>query len=162
MLDFEVKRCSRKCAIADRDLAPGEHYYSVLEAEGADVLRRDYCLAEWTGPPEKAIGWWKSQMPDEGAGKAKLAPSEVALELFDRWNDSPDMHDAAFVLALFLVRKRVFRFAEAGFEENPETMLRLHCPSRAADYEVAAVEVDAGRADEIQSQLVELLYADAA
>lgn len=101
-------------------------------------------------------------MPDADAGKARLAPSEVALELFDRWQDEPAMHDAAYVLALFLVRKRVFRFAEAGFDQQPAAALRLHCPSRAADYEINAIEVDAQRAEEIQSQLIDLLYSDVA
>lgn len=163
MLDFDVKRCSRRCATTDAELAPGDRYYSVLVAEGAEVLRRDYSRAAWEGPPEGALGWWESQMPTEGAAKPKLAPSDVALELFDRWRDQPDHEDCAYVLALFLVRKRVFRFAETAFPvaHTGEEILRLFCPARAAEYDVPVIDVDSERADEIQTQLIELLYSDA-
>lgn len=163
MLDFDVKRCSRRCATTDAELAPGDRYYSVLVAEGADVVRRDYSTAAWQGPPEGTLGWWESQMAHEGAAKPKLAPSEVALELFDRWRDQAGQEDSVYVLALFLVRKRVFRFAETAFPvaHTGDEVLRLFCPSRAAEYDVPVVEVDNQRADEIQSQLIELLYSDA-
>ncbi|MCO6047531.1 hypothetical protein NG895_26810 [Aeoliella sp. ICT_H6.2] len=163
MLDFDVKRCSRRCASTNAELSPGDRYYSVLVAEGAEVVRRDYSRDAWQGPPEGSLGWWKSQMPDEGAAKPKLAPSEVALELFDRWRDQPGQEDSVYVLALFLVRKRVFRFAETAFPvaQTGEETLRMFCPARAAEYDVPVVEVDNQRADEIQAQLIELLYSDA-
>lgn len=164
MLDFEVKRCSRRCVVTDQELAPGDAYYSVLEVDGAEVVRRDYSAAAWNGPPESAIGWWESRVPLDGATKPKLAPGEVALELFDRWVDSPEMHDAVYVLSLFLVRKRVFRFAETGFDaqEADPNRLQFHCPARGAEYDVTVVDVSAERAAAIQEQLVTLLYSDAA
>lgn len=164
MLDFEVKRCSRRCAATDVELSPGEIYYSVLEVEGPQVVRRDYSATAWQGPPDGALGWWSSRMPTGDNSKARLAPSEVALELFDRWSDSPEQADARYVLSLFLIRKRVFRFAETAFDgpEPGHDVLRLYCPSRATDYEVDAVEVAPQRATEIQNQLVDLLYSDAA
>ncbi len=162
MLDFEVKRCSRRCTATDGVLSPGEVYYSVLQVQGADVVRRDFSADAWNGPPDEALGWWESRMPESDTAKPKLAPREVALELFDRWSDQPKMGDAVYILALFLVRKRVFRFAESALDiqcELPDT-LRLVCPSRAAEYDVRAVDVSAERAAEIQDQLVELLYSD--
>lgn len=164
MLDFEVKRCSRRCAVTDQELAPGDAYYSVLEADGAEVVRRDYSTSAWSGPPESALGWWESRVPLDGAAKPKLAPGEVALELFDRWAETPEMQDAVYVLSLFLVRKRVFRFAETGFEarEVQGNHLQFYCPARAAEYDVAVVDVSAERAAAIQDQLVGLLYSDAA
>jgi hypothetical protein len=145
-------------------LGPGEAYYSVLEVEGAEVVRRDYCAAAWQGPPDGALGWWESRMPADDSAKPKLAPSEVALELFDRWSDAPEHSDARYILALFLVRKRVFRFSESAFEspQDARETLQLYCPSRAADYDVEVMEVAPARATEIQDQLVQLLYSDAA
>ena len=73
LLDFEVQRCTRRCAATDRPLEPGELCYSVLEAEGAEIVRKDYCGDAWSGPPEKVIGWWKSRIPEPTAKKVKLA-----------------------------------------------------------------------------------------
>lgn len=164
MLDFEVKKCSRRCAATDAQLLPGDRYYSVLDVDGADVVRRDFSVAAWSGPPPHALGWWEARVPVNDNARPKLAPSEVALELFDRWADSNAMDDAVYVLSLFLIRKRLFRFAENVFETKNDSaeVLRLYCPTRAAEYEVAVVDVRPERASEIQNQLVELLYSDAA
>ncbi|WP_442485350.1 hypothetical protein [Aeoliella sp. SH292] len=162
MLDFDVKRSTRRCAATSVEFAPGSKYYSVLEAEGAEVVRRDYARDAWQGPPASAIGWWESHVPLEGVSKPKLAPSEVALELFDRWRDDPEHQDSVYILALFLVRKRVFRFAEAAFAtvSSDGEVLRVYCASRAAEYDVAVVPVTRDRAAEIQQQLMDLLYSD--
>ena len=64
--------------------------YSVLEVQGADVVRKDYCSEAWTGAPESAFGWWKTRIPEPTAKKVKLAPNDVLLELFDELADRPE------------------------------------------------------------------------
>lgn len=93
-----------------------------------------------------------------------MAPTEVALELFDRWLDDPAHADAAYVLALLLIRKRVFRFADLPMnsQDRDPTTIEVVCLGRGANYSVPVVEVDSQRADEIQDQLLELLYGDTA
>lgn len=157
LLDFEVQRCTRRCAATNREFAPGESFHSVLVAEGADVLRRDYCAEAWTGPPEKCIGWWKSRLPVETATKPRLAPNEVLLELFDRWADELDKQDARYVLALLLIRRRVMRLEDC--EESTSNVLQLYCPRTETTYQVAAVDPAAERIAEIQQELADLLYA---
>jgi hypothetical protein len=76
-LDFEIQRSTRRCASTNRTLAPGEVCYSVLEARGAGVTRTDFCPEAWSGPPEGAIGWWLSRIPESSAKKVKLAPNDV-------------------------------------------------------------------------------------
>ena len=51
-MDFEVQKFTRRCATTERELAAGEVFYSVLIAQGADVVRRDYAEESWEGPPE--------------------------------------------------------------------------------------------------------------
>ena len=93
LLDFEVQRSTRRCAATDRPLAPGDECYSVLEVQGAEVIRKDYCREAWRGPPEGAFGWWKSRVPEPVAKKIKLAPNDVLLELFDQLADQPLQED---------------------------------------------------------------------
>ena len=64
MLDFHVQRCTRRCAGVDRELLPGETFYAVLVTEGAEVVRLDFSESAWQGPPDDAIGWWRSRIPD--------------------------------------------------------------------------------------------------
>lgn len=155
-LDFEVQRCTRRCAVTEREFRPDEWFYSVLLASGSEVVRRDYCAEAWTGPPEKCIGWWKSRLPVDSATKPRLAPNDVLLELFDRWADEFEKLDARYVLALLLIRRRVLRVEEV--DELTPDVLHVYCPRRETAYQVAAVNPASKRIAEIQEELAELLY----
>jgi hypothetical protein len=171
LLDFEVQRCTRRCAATDRALAPGDVCYSVLEINGADVVRTDFCSEGWSGAPEAAFGWWKSRIPEPTAKKIKLAPNDVLLDLFDQLSERPEQQDLRYVLTLLLVRRRVLRIDVANGElrerlsansngNESETMV-VFCPKRDASYEVMVNMPGGERIDEIQQQLSELLIADA-
>ena len=89
LLDFEIQRCTRRCAATDRALEPGEICYSVLESRGADIIRKDYSKSAWSGPPAEAFGWWKSRIPELSAKRIKLAPNDVLVELFEQLAERP-------------------------------------------------------------------------
>ena len=105
-MDFEVQRCTRHCAASGRELRTGEIFFSALASEGATVTRHDYSSEAWTGPPEGALGWWKSQMPalESKSRKTQWAPNDVMLQLFDELADQPQRADMRYVLTLLLVR----------------------------------------------------------
>jgi hypothetical protein len=164
-LDFEIQRSTRRCAATDRPLEPGAICYSVLEVQGADIVRKDYAADAWTAPPAEAFGWWKSRVPEPHAKKIKLAPNEVLLELFDQLAERPECEDMRYVLALLLVRRRVLRnegpalqAAEPSPSSGVQTMT-VYCPLRDATYEVPVVMPSEKRIAEIQSHLNELLIS---
>ena len=163
MIDFEVQRASRRCAVTDQEFRPGEVYYSLLVEEGGQVVRRDFAVSAWPGPPSNAVGWWRATLPESAATGHKMAPNEIALELFDRWSTQADKQDATYILGLLLVRKRVFRFNDYPAESSSGEGDSLHllCPARATEYVIPVVEVEPQRAAEIQQELLHLLYADA-
>lgn len=163
MIDFEVQRATRRCAATDREFRPGEAYYSLLVEEDGHVIRRDFAASAWPGPPANAVGWWRATLPESSGAGHKMAPNEIALELFDRWSMQSGKEDAVYILALLLVRKRVFRFNDAATDSRTSSANQLHllCPARATEYTIDVVEVAPERAAEIQQELVHLLYADA-
>lgn len=171
LLDFEVQRCTRRCAATERALVPGDVCYSVLEIYGADVVRKDFCTEGWTGAPKAAFGWWKSRVPEPTAKRIKLAPNDVLLELFDQLADRPEQQDLRYVLTLLLIRRRVLRIDLANGdpgELRPDTLsdnivkaMVVHCPKRDVSYDVTVNMPSGERIDEIQRQLSELLIADA-
>jgi len=170
LLDFEVQRCTRRCAATDRALEPGDVCYSMLEVVGADVIRKDFCSDVWKGAPDSAFGWWKSRVPEPTAKKIKLAPNDVLLELFDQLADKPEQQDLRYVLALLLVRRRVLRvdlMHEPQSDESDTQMdcaaetMTLYCPKRETAHEVFVAMPSGERIDEIQQQLSELLVAGA-
>jgi len=163
-MDYEVQRCTRRCATTGREFAEGETFYSVLRAEGAEVNRYDYSADAWEGPPEEGlIGWWKSTMPTRESKRARLAPNEVLLHFFHEIRQRPDEQDTLFVLALLLIRRRVMRLEESDRAEEGEggESMALYCPRDETTYQVHSAHLSEQRIDEIQNRLAGLLFADA-
>jgi hypothetical protein len=160
-VDYDVQRCSRHCAATGRELVEGETFYSVLVRRGAELVRLDYSQEGWPGPPEEAVGWWKSQMPSREQKKAQLAPGEVLLELFLSLADDPSKQDMRFVLALLLVRRRVLRLEETETDEQGVETLVLYSPRDESLHRVPSIMPDQRREAEIQAELSRLLYAQA-
>ena len=156
-MDYEVQRCTRHCAKSGRELAPGESFYSMLVVEGAALQRYDYSVDAWEGPPEEAVGWWKSQMPDSSTKKKHWAPNDVLLQFFDELAEQPDKQDMRYVLALLMVRRRVMRLEEHEEDEQGREVLVLYCPRRDTTYKIPAITPHQSRIDEIQEELARLL-----
>ncbi len=161
MLDFEVQRCTRRCAKTDRELRPGEWFYSVLVSEDSVIVRHDYCTDAWEEPPEDAVGWWKSQMPEANARRANWAPNDVMLDYFQQLDGQTDKRDVRYILALLMVRRRILRLEENNVDEEGGEFLVLFCPRNDMEYRVAVAGPDAARAEEIQEELAHLLLSHA-
>ncbi len=161
-MDYAINRSTRRCCTSGRVLAEGEEFYTALFVEGAELVRRDYAKESWTSPPEGALGWWKARVPRREENKARLAPDEVLLQLFHELAEQPDKQDLRFVLALLLVRRRLFKWEEPETNNDGQEVLVLSCPRDGGTYRVAAEVPDDARAAEIQDELAQLLFADAA
>jgi len=158
-MDYDIQRCTRHCSQTDRELSPGETYFSALVDEGAGIERRDYSKQAWQGPPEGTIAWWQAQIPDRKAKRANWAPNDVMLEFFDELAEQPQKQDMRYVLSLLLVRRRVMRHEETTHDdEQGREVLVLYCPRREATYEVPVADPDRPeRIEEIQQELATLL-----
>jgi len=156
-MDYEVQRCTKHCCRTDRELEPGEWFYSVLVADGAEMQRHDYSAEAWEGPPPEAVGWWKSQIPDRNANRVNWAPNDVMLQFFDELSDQPDKQDMRYVLSLLLVRRRVMRLEESETDEQGREIIVLYCPRRETTYKIPAVTPGQARIEEIQQELARLL-----
>ncbi len=161
-MDYEIPRCTRHCSVTGRELVPGEEFYSALAAEGAELVRRDFSREAWKGPPEKAVGWWKSQMPGADAKRMHWAPNDVMLQLFEQLEGQPEKQAMRYVLALLLVRRRVMRLEETERDEQGREILVLYCPRREATYRTPVAVPDESRVNQIQDELARLLVAGAA
>ncbi len=158
MLDFDIQRCTRRCAATDRELRPGEVIYSVLVPEGSQVVRLDYSEEGWQGPPENTIGFWKFQLPDPDANKVNWAPNEVMLDYFLRLENDEAKRDVRFVLALLLMRRRVLRLDDAADRTAQQEVMILHCPRNDNEYRVPVASPSGERVKEIQDELAQLLF----
>ena len=161
MVDFEVQRCTRKCAKTDREFLPNEEFYSALVAEGSGVVRYDYSKGAWESPPDNVLGWWKSRMPEPNAKKVNWAPNDVMLHYFEQLADDPANLDVRYVLALLMIRRRVVRLEETRHDGAGGEQMVLYCPKNENEYVIPVAEPIGTRVQEIQSALSRLLFADA-
>lgn len=162
MLDFEVQRCTRRCAATGRELVPGELFYSVLVAQGATVVRQDFAAQAWTGPPTPNVGWWRSRVADGNSNRPVWAPNDVLLDYFERLETEPQQWDVRYVLTLLLVRRRLLRVERTVTDARDQEQLVVYCSRSEREHRVAVVMPDDARAREIQSQLTALLFGDPA
>ncbi len=160
MLDFEIQRCTRKCFATERELRPGETYFSALVQQGAEVTRRDYSEEAWQGPPEGTIGFWKSQMPGAGAKKLHWAPNDVMLHYFEQLAGNEEKLDVRYVLALLMIRRRVVRQENTETDEQGREVAVLFCPRNEQEYRTPVVLPPAERVQQIQDEIAKLLYAE--
>lgn len=160
-MDYEVQRFTRHCARSGRPLAEGEEFYSVLVAQGAQLRRYDFAPEAWEGPPDAAVGWWKSRVPTPESKRARLAPSEVLLQLFVELEAAADKLDMRYIMALLLVRRRVLRLEDTEKDELGREVLVLYAPRDETTHRVVSVTPSEARVGEIQDELARLLFADA-
>ena len=160
-VDFQIQRCSRRCFVTDEEFRPGEVFYSVLIAEGAEIIRRDFCKSSWGGPPADSVGWWQSCMPTATSKKIGWAPNDVMLEFFQELADKPEKKDLRYVLTLLLIRRRVMRLEETDQEQEGREQLVVYCSRQEEIYRVPVVQPNPTRTQEIQDELANLLLANA-
>ena len=160
MLDFEVQRFTRRCSKTDRQLEPGDWVYSVLVTVESEIVRQDFSEEAWEGPPEGAIGWWRSRVPDLDATKMHWAPNDVILHYFEQLEGRGEKADMRYVLALLMIRRRIVRLEETETNEEQGEVLVLYCPRNEREYRVPVVVPPEPRIGEIQNELAELLFAN--
>ena len=155
-MEFDIQRCTRRCSITGRELAPGEPYYSALVEQGTTLLRRDYSVEAWPGPPQGAIGWWKSHRPEPRAHWALGTQRRDARPVRPARRPARGRGPALRVGAAPR-RRRVLRSEESETDEQGREVLVLDRPRREQTYRVPAVAPDGPRIGEIQEELARLL-----
>jgi len=161
-MDYEIQRCTRRCAVTGRELMAGETFYSTLMAEGARVTRYDYAADAWQGPSPDALGWWKSQVPERHAKRLHWAPNDVMLELLDELEAQPEQQDMRYVLSLLLVRRRVLRLEDTEHDALGREVSVLYCSRRETTCRVTTAVPDDQRTAAIQEELAKLLSSGGA
>ncbi len=159
MLDFDIQRCSRRCAATGRDLQPGDTYFSALVPEGGEVRRLDYSAEAWNGPPENCLGWWQAAVPAANQQRMQWAPNDVLLEYFEQLGEDAERRDLRYLLTLLLIRRRLLRLEGHEHNEQGEEIAVLYCPRNEQQYQVPVVMPENERLPLIQQELAQLLSA---
>ncbi len=162
-MEYNVKPAAKTCSATGREIQPGETFFSALFPSGDGFERKDYCEEAWKGRPDGAFASWRCQAPENKAVSQKApATDEQLLEYFDQLLFDPDEQDKLYILALLLIRRKLFRGDEDEIhldpDSSPKSTLTVYCPARDQLYSVPVLDIPIERQDEIQAELEELLY----
>jgi hypothetical protein len=161
-MELEIGRFSRKCKALQRPLQAGEWYYCVIREDGEQLIREDYSAAAWTKPPEDAVAVWKHRMPPAGPKRWKLAPDATLLAMLLNLADQPHQQRTRYLLALMLLRRRVVRAREDRASHEDPGLLALESMVDGTAIDVMRCELDSAAEQQLQQQLVDLVYCEAA
>lgn len=174
MTDYQIQASSRRCTITDREIQPGEAYYSVLVDEGGAFVRRDYSESAWQGPPEGAFSFWKTRMHAGHAPRRPPIDDELLLDCFQRlegetgggphraeglhspFDAKPGRLGFRFVLALLLMRRRRLRLEDSR-KENGHEVLILRCTRKGDRYTVVDPQLADDELEAVQEDVFRVL-----
>ena len=159
MEDYRISHSATAvCCMTNREFQPGETFYAVLVESDEGHVRRDYSLEAWTGPPEDAVGFWMTKIPEKkDHARQKVAVNDILLSVFDHLRQSDTEPEKLYILALLMIRRRIFRLEEDVEPGRNVSSLTVYCQRRDESYTVAAMVPDAKRQAEIQEELAGLL-----
>lgn len=158
-MEHKIHRPQAACAVSGRAFQPGDALVSALVRSAEGIVRLDVDPATWSGPPEKAIAWWRSAYPRPDA-PAAVTPSEVLLDIVERLGDDPAEREVRYLVALELVRRRVLRFLDpAADAPGGAAALRLGCRKRDTIYEIAVAPPSPDAVAVVEARLASLLWS---
>ena len=149
------------------ELTAGDAIVSALLEVNDGVERRVYARTAWQQPPENCLGWWHGTVAARDSGKPAETPREIMLQVFERWQQDATQPDRTYVLAIWLLRRRVLTLCDSAETDDSasaiaaQEMLHVHCPSRGEDYTVRVVPPEKERQLQIQAEMTAILYGKA-
>jgi hypothetical protein len=110
-MDYQLKPIGKTCSQSGAKLVPGDVCYSAVVAKGNAWERIDFSRDAWKGPPEGAIGYWRSTVPPQAEAKRRVLNPDALLRHFEQLCEdaNPAEDKFRYVLALLLVQRRRLR-----------------------------------------------------
>jgi hypothetical protein len=137
MTEYQIQPSTRRCFLTGRELQAGERCWSVLLDEDGKLVRRDYSLDAWQGPPPEAFSFWACRIPLSQGRRRPVFDDDVLLDCFHRLEGQEELPRLRlrYVLGLMLLRRKRFAFLEARQNDGKEVLV-LRCSRTGAQQQV--------------------------
>jgi hypothetical protein len=105
-MDYQFKPVGKLCSVTGKPLEPGSTCRSALVEQNGQLVRIDFSAEGWTGPPEHALGYWVTRVPEQ-SGPPKLDPEHLMRYLEQLTEEASPSHDQTrYLLAMILLQQR--------------------------------------------------------
>lgn len=159
-MDYQLKPIGKTCTATGEELQPGAECFSVLLEENGRFARQDFSAAGWSGPPEGAVGYWRTTVPEPADDKPKPLDSESLLQSFEQLTEdaNPAREKLRFVMALLLVQKRRLKF-DGNRRDGEIDYLQLIGSHGEGPYEVREFDLSQDERQQLQQAVDAFLSA---
>jgi len=157
-MNYDIRSSSLRCAKTDRELRPGEKFWSVLFDRGGTWVREDVASEAWQGPPPDAFSFWQSKVPAADEPRQLVVDDEVLWDTFQHLLNAAEPRQAAFryVTALLLMRRKRLRFENVEYRDGQE-YLALRCPKEKTLFHVLNPQLKEQQLAEVQQEVQKVL-----
>lgn len=158
MTEYQIQASTRRCALTDRELKPGERFYSVILDQGGKFLRQDYSAEAWQGPPPEAFSFWQGKLGADAKPRKQPIDDEMLTDCFARLENETDQGKVGFryVLALLLLRRKRMRLDETKRQDGQE-ILHLRCLKTGTRYRVTDPQLNDDELNAVQDDVFQVL-----
>ncbi|QDU81839.1 hypothetical protein Pla110_35900 [Polystyrenella longa] len=124
-MDYKLRPIGKNCAASGEPLEPGSVCFSVVVERQGVFVREDYSEQAWDGPPENAVGFWQSVVPDLERGKPKVLDAEALMQYFEQLSEEGNeaVEKNRYVIALMLLQKRRMTVEDSRRDGNEEFLI---------------------------------------
>lgn len=158
-MEWEIKRRSNGCILCNKAFSEEEEYYSALFDESNIFIRKDFCIACWDkGKDEGLFSFWKTKVPKKDKSTQPVINMDVLLDVFMRLegNGETNQKNLRYVLALYLIRKKVFKLKSLKKQDKEEKLV-LYYPKEDREFNVLNLNLKEGEVEAITAEMCQLL-----
>lgn len=158
-MEWEIKRGANGCLLCNKEFTEEEEYYSSLFDENNTFVRKDFCTPCWNkGKDGGSFSFWKTKVPKKDKPVQPLVNIDVLVDMFIRLEGNSETHqkNLRYVLALYLIRKRVFKLKTFQRQNGEETLI-LNYQKEDREFTVFNPNLKEEEIEAITSEMSQLL-----
>lgn len=151
-MDYQLKPLGKSCAATGQPLAPGSVCHSVVIERDGQFVRLDYSPEAWQGPPDHAVGYWQSRVP-EPKPVHRIDP-DALLRYFEQLceEQSPRQEVDRYVAALLLLKLKRLTLDDVRCDDDGE-FLQLSGARGEGNFEVRRLDLSDTELAQLQQAL---------
>lgn len=155
--DWEIKSRAHQCSRTGREFNEGEFFYTILVREGEGFRREDMCEEAWNSRNDniEPFSFWRSKYEPPAPPAPEPLPRDDAEGLLRRLieENDPSHHNARYILALMLERKRLLR----PIESTDEDMLAYEHVATGETFVISNPRLSLDQIPAVQQEVAALL-----
>ncbi|MCF6148799.1 MAG: hypothetical protein E3K37_09085 [Candidatus Kuenenia sp.] len=158
-MEWRINKGNTECSACVKKFKEEEDYYSALFDENENFTRKDFCADCWKkGTLDNLFSFWKTKMPRQDKPVQKFVNIDLILDIFCRLEGSEETHkrNLRYVLALYLIRKKLFKFKNLQKQEDKEFIV-VQYSKEDKEYFVFNPDINEEEIESLTSEMVQLI-----